>query len=62
MPLLNRIFVIVLLLTIAAYCAYGVMATFEPPGWVKLRIVYAVTGILCLVGIARALFRKAQGA
>ncbi len=58
MALLNRIVLVVILLAVLAFCAFGFMATFEPPGWVGLRIGYAVVGALCLFGVARALLKK----
>jgi hypothetical protein len=43
-----------LLLAIAAFCAFGFLATFEPsdtPGmFMVFRIGYSVVGVACLVG------------
>lgn len=44
------IWVIPPLLALAAFCFYGVLATYEPPGWPILRIVYAAGVVLCLAG------------
>ena len=43
-----RIWIIPPLLALAAFCCYGVLATYEPPGYPTLRIVY-------LAGITLAL-------
>ena len=36
------------LLAVAAFCGFGFLATFEPPGSVGFRIVYALIGLACL--------------
>lgn len=48
--MLIRIFSAVILLAVAAFCGIGFLATYEPPGWPVLRIVYAVVGIACIGG------------
>ena len=52
MKLLVAILGSLLLLAIAAFCAFGFMASFEPTdnAW-AFRIGYAVVGIACLVGV-----------
>jgi hypothetical protein len=32
-------------------CVFGFMATFEPPGFLGMRVFYTVVGIFCLLGI-----------
>lgn len=32
-------------------CVFGFMATYEPPGFLGMRILYTVAGIFCLLGI-----------
>ncbi len=39
------------LFALAAFCFYGFLATYEPPGWPTLRIVYAAGVVFCLVGV-----------
>ena len=51
MPLIVRILLALILLPITLFCAYGVLATFEPPGHVPLRITYGLIGLACLVGV-----------
>jgi hypothetical protein len=51
MPLILRILVALALLPIAAFCAFGFLATFEPPGHIPLRIAYGVVGMACLIGM-----------
>jgi hypothetical protein len=62
MPLLNRIVIVVVLLAVAAFCAFGFLATFEQTGSIGLRIGYAVLGTLCFCVAAWALSRKQQDA
>jgi hypothetical protein len=49
---MNRIFAALFLLAIVGFCAFGFLATFEPPGFVALRIGYGIATVFCLVGIA----------
>lgn len=55
MKLLVAILGSLFLLAIAAFCAFGFMATFEPTArsaeFLAFRIGYAVVGVACLVGI-----------
>lgn len=49
----------ILLLLIAAFCAYGFLASFEPdPRAVQFRVGYAVAGLLCLIGVAVLYIRR----
>jgi hypothetical protein len=49
----------ILLLLIAAFCAYGYLASFEPgPRADYFRIGYAVAGLLCLIGVAALYIRR----
>jgi hypothetical protein len=50
MSVLVRILAVLILLVIAAFCAFGFMATFEPNGFLALRSIYAASGVLCLLG------------
>jgi len=50
MPLAVRILLALLLLAVTAFCVFGFLATYEPPGALALRIVYGVAGVLCLIG------------
>lgn len=55
MKLLAAILGSLLLLAIAAFCAFGFMATFEPTDrtaeFLAFPIGYAVVGIACFVGV-----------
>jgi hypothetical protein len=53
-----RIVVSLLLLAVAAYCGFGFLATFEPPGFVGWRIGFAVGIVLSLGGVAWLCFAK----
>lgn len=58
MPPINRLVAAVVLLVIAAFCAFGFMATFESPDFLVWRIGYATVVVLCLAGIAWTLLAK----
>lgn len=45
-----RIWIIPPLLALAAFCFYGLLATFEPGDFLAYRIAYATTIALCLLG------------
>jgi len=48
----------IVLLLIAAFCAYGFLASFEPsPRAVYFRVGYALVGLFCL-GVVAAMFYK----
>ena len=55
MKLLAAILGSLLLLAVAAFCAFGFMATFEPTDratdFLAFRIGYAVVGLASLVGV-----------
>ena len=50
-----------LLLAVAAFCAFGFMATFEPTDrtaeFLAFRIGYAVIGVGCFIGVVVLLVR-----
>ncbi|MFK7787925.1 MAG: hypothetical protein AB8C95_00345 [Phycisphaeraceae bacterium] len=48
--MLIRLLVIPVLIALAAFCFYGALATFEPPGSLVFRIAYAAGIALCLAG------------
>ena len=49
-PMQLRLWIIPLLLALAALCAYGLLATFEPGDHLTYRIAYATGLALCLLG------------
>ncbi len=53
-----------LLLSVAAFCLFGFLATFEPTDdvaqFMMFRIGYSVTGLGCLVGIGFLIARVAS--
>ena len=55
MKLIVAILGSLLLLSIAAFCGFGFLATFEPTDnvtqFMAFRIGYNVTGVGCLVGV-----------
>jgi hypothetical protein len=42
----------VLLLAVAAFCIFGVLASYEPPGVPPIRIVYTLLGISSVIAAA----------
>lgn len=42
----------IVLLFVTAFCAFGFLATFEPPGSIGFRIAYGVVGVLSLSAAA----------
>jgi hypothetical protein len=42
----------VFLLVITAFCIFGFLATFEPPGVPAVRIIYTMLGVLSLLSAA----------
>jgi hypothetical protein len=49
MPWLLRVPVVLLVLALAAFCSFGFLATFEPPGFPAMRVVYGTVGITSLI-------------
>jgi peptidoglycan/LPS O-acetylase OafA/YrhL len=41
-----------LLVLVTLFCAFGFMATYEPPGWPGLRLAYASVGTASVIYIA----------
>lgn len=39
------------LLGVAAFCIFGFLATFEPPGFMGWRILYVLGGLVSLGGV-----------
>lgn len=58
MPTVARVMAALVLLGLAAFCAFGFLATYEPPGSPLLRIMYGLVGALCLTGAGWILVRK----
>lgn len=56
-----RLIAVMTLLLVAAFCAFGILATFEPPGSQMWRIGYAAAGVACLVAAAWAIVGFARG-
>ena len=61
MHILIRVAVAFLLLGFTAFCSFGFMATFEPPGFPVWRLMYGVAGLLGLTGIGWILTRRPKG-
>ena len=48
-----RLWLALMLLPVAAFCGFGFLATYEPPGYPVLRLAYGILGVSCLVGAGR---------
>ncbi len=61
---INRVLIVLVLLAVAAFCAFGFLTTFEPldrTTQIIWRIVYGVGGLLCLAQALRLMWpRKEQ--
>lgn len=60
MPMLARMLVALVLLAVAGFCVFGFLATFEPPGFPSVRLVYGVVGCLCLAGAGWVVMRRGK--
>lgn len=56
MRLIARLITALMLLAVAAFCGFGYLATFEPPGFLMMRVVYAVLGGAFAAGAGLVLF------
>ena len=62
MNILARGVLTLALLAVASFCVFGFMATFEPPGELGMRTIYAIVGVLSLAGASwAAVCRKTRG-
>ena len=61
MPLYASILLGVVLLAVAGFCVFGLLATYEPPGALVLRVIYVAVGLLSLVGAGGLIFRSRGG-
>jgi hypothetical protein len=61
MPRFASILLAVVLVAVAAFCVFGFLATYEPPGAPVLRVIYAAVGLLSLVGVGVLVFRSRGG-
>lgn len=60
MRLIARMVTALILLAIAAFCGFGYLATFEPPGFPLMRWIYAVVGGICAAAAGLVLFMPRQ--
>ncbi|QEL17682.1 hypothetical protein [Limnoglobus roseus] len=58
MPTIARVVLALCLLPVIAFCAFGFLASYEPPGFVPIRIAYAVIGLAAFVGAGFLAFRR----
>jgi hypothetical protein len=58
MPKPARFLAVLVLFAIAAFCGYGLLASFEPPGSWGVRSIYGLAGCGCLAGIAALLWPR----
>jgi hypothetical protein len=60
--MISRIATAFILALLAAFCDFGFLASYEPPGSPGMRIVYAALGIGCLVQIGKTSIFRAKTA
>ena len=60
MPMLIRVVATLLLLFLAAFCIFGFLATYEPPGYPILRLIYGAASLACLAGAGWVLTRRTK--
>jgi hypothetical protein len=53
--LMMRIPIAVIALAVLAFCGFGFLATYEPPGFMAWRIGYGIAGAACLGVVTWAL-------
>ena len=58
MQTVARIIGVLALLAIAAFCAFGFLASFEPGNGWEWKLGYGAVGCGCLVGVVALLRRK----
>ena len=51
MPIVTRWSLTLILEAIVAFCGFGFLATFEPPGFVAWRLMYGTVALVCVVTI-----------
>jgi len=61
MPRFAKLLLAVVLLAVAGFCVLGFLATYEPPGAVVLRVIYAAVGLLSLLGAVGLIFSSRGG-
>jgi hypothetical protein len=52
MRIVPRLILTLVLVAIAAFCCFGFLASFEPPGFLVFRWLYGAACVACVVGIA----------
>ncbi len=61
MAAVARVVGTLVLLAAAAFCTFGFLATFEPPGWPVARAVYALIVLGCLAGVVGVWWPRRAG-
>ena len=60
MRMLIRAVVAFFLLGVAAFCIFGFLATYEPPGFPGWRLIYGAASLTCVAGIGWVLTRRTK--
>jgi len=58
MSKLARILAVLDLVALAAFCVFGFLASYEPPGSWGARYIYGIAGCGCVAGIAALLWPR----
>jgi hypothetical protein len=51
MRIVPRVLLTLILVAITAFCCFGFLASFEPPGFLVFRWLYGAVAVACVVGI-----------
>ena len=52
MRIVLRLALTLVLVAVTAFCCFGFLASFEPPGFLVFRWLYGAVAITCVVSIA----------
>jgi hypothetical protein len=56
MSIVPRLALTLVLVAVTAFCCFGFLASFEPPGFFAFRWLYGAVAIACVVAIAAMWF------
>ena len=51
MRIVSRLALTLILVAVTAFCGFGFLASFEPPGFLVFRWLYGAVAIACVVAI-----------
>jgi hypothetical protein len=51
MRILPKVALALTIISIAAFCSFGFLASYEPPGFPAYRWLYGTAGLICVVAV-----------